>query len=227
VGAGYPHIIFRFTESEIHARMSRTGSDFWTAYVGYLDHWKAALTKAGVYHRIQLYKIADEPAVHPEIFVDQAFLDRYVAEFEARFVGKKSIISFAGTMQHPLDRILPPKALDIILMDPYFLAAGDTTPCDDEQIRQFLYEDSPHSPVGWALKFNKPIIVAGDAMLRETTPPRTCYVTGTLNALADDPRVAGLVWFVYDRSFVEGPLRGAANAPAFVERVRRASVALP
>jgi len=63
--------------------------------LGEATQLKDSLIAAGVYDQIDVYYIADEPALHRNVYRDQDFLDQYVDEFHNVFQGKKSAITFA------------------------------------------------------------------------------------------------------------------------------------
>ena len=202
---------------------------FFIAYQQYMEQLKDSLIAAGVYDQIDVYYIADEPALHRNVYRDQDFLDQYVDEFHNVFQGKKSAITFAenkdpenlypGTGPH----YNPPEHLDLVAVDPYFIdpkTGAVDLPCERTAIRDWLYKDNSFSNINWAKQFKKPIIVIGDAQLKADQPPKDCYVLETYSILKEDPAVVGLVWFIYDKEYEEGDyLRGAANNPSLVELI--------
>ncbi|NJN47533.1 MAG: hypothetical protein HC808_14845 [Candidatus Competibacteraceae bacterium] len=95
-------------------------------------------------------------------------------------------------------------------------------PCDSVALRQYLYTDYPNSNLDWGLQWGKPVIVAGDAMIRRDQPPRFCYIEQVFDIVSEDERLQGILWFIYDEnwSIAEGALRGSKHSPSFVESVK-------
>jgi hypothetical protein len=203
---------------------------FFIAYHDYLLQLKVELITAGVYDAIDVYYIADEPALHKNIYLDQAFLDQYADEFKRVFPDKKSTIAFseitdpAAIASRPESgpHLAPPANLDIITVDPYFydLAGEKDLPCERDVIQNWLYSENSLSNINWAKQFDKPIIVVGDAEIKAGHSPKDCYITETYHILKDDSSIAGLIWFIYDKQYNEGGyFTGAANDPALVELI--------
>lgn len=182
---------------------------------------KSGLVAAGVLDDVGMFVLSDEPALHRNYVPDQAFLDGIENTFKSVFPDKKSTMAFAedrlSTDPFRGTHLLPPPTLDVITVDPYF---WDNTSTGCDEIGRSLYATNQNSTISWALQFGKPIIVAGDAMLRSGVDPLTCYVSGTYNILKNDPRIIGLIWFIYDRVFQDGTLMGAANSPSLVRTIK-------
>lgn len=199
---------------------------FFALYRTELAELKESL--GGSMDAIDLFYLADEPALNRNVYPDQAFLDRMVTEFKGMFPGKKTTMVFA---QYPEPRdpravwagphFEPPGALDIVSVDPYIdLAKVD---CDVENIRKWLYQGGQNSNIDWATRFGKPIVVIGDAQIRDGKALDSCYPQATFDILKTDKNVVGLIWYQYDKSYKEasdfGELSGAANNPAFVHMI--------
>lgn len=225
VGQTMPSDVNTFHEQAISAYREK----FFEAYRQYLAQTKDLLVSTGVYDQIDLFYIADEPAFHRNVYIDQDFLNQYAAEFKDVFPEKQSMITFAA-MDDPQavsarpeigPNFDPPASLDIIVVDPYFYDFfGEVdVPCERAAIQKWLYQDNPLSNINWAKQFNKPIIVVGDAGIRGGQSPKDCYITETYTLLKDDSSIVGLVWFIYDKDYEEGGgyIRGAANDPHLVE----------
>lgn len=197
---------------------------FFGLYRTKLEELKHSLEETSSLGIVDVFYLADEPALHRNIYLDQEFLDQIVAEFKQAFPDKKASMVFAqnpdpvgnpfpGTGKH----LAPPPLLDIIIVDPYVdLLKVD---CGRENIRGWLYEDNPYSNIAWAKQYGKPIIVAGDAQLRKGKPIDSCYAKVTFEILEKDPAIRGLIWFTYDKSYKEEELSGAANNPKFVHMI--------
>ncbi|MBI5933239.1 MAG: hypothetical protein HY867_05990 [Chloroflexi bacterium] len=201
---------------------------FFEAYRQYLTQTKDLLTEADVYSRIDLFYIADEPALHRNVYVDQDFLNQYAGEFKSVFTEKKSTIAFAAIDDPQVvsarpqsgPHFDPPPSLDVVTVDPYFYDfSGEVdVPCERAAIQKWLYQDNPLSNINWAKQFHKPIIVVGDAEIRGGRSAKDCHIKGTYALLKDDPAIAGLVWFIYDKKYAEANyILGAANDPHLVE----------
>lgn len=245
---GFPHIVYVFNPEETLSQLDggnipeimigeyKSGvkdyirgipgyrEKFFTLYRAKLTELKRSLEEAGTLGTTDIFYLADEPALHRNIYLDQAFLGQLVAEFKQVFPDKKASMAFAqnpdpltnsfpGTGKH----LAPPPLLDIVMIDPYIdpLKVG----CERENIRAWLYEENPYSNISWAKQYGKPIIVAGDAQLRKGKPLDACYPEATFEILKDDPDIHGLIWFAYDRSYKEEELSGAANDPQFVRLI--------
>lgn len=190
-----------------------------------LEELKRSLEEDGVLDAIDVFYLADEPAIRRTIYPDQEFLDRLVAEFKRVFKDKKTTMVFA---QYPEPRdpravwagphFAVPPALDIVGVDPYI--NPKKVSCDTESIRSWLYEKNPATNINWAKQFKKPIIVIGDAQIRDGKALDFCYPQATFDILKADKDVAGLIWYQYDKSYKEtsdfGELSGGANNPEFV-----------
>ncbi len=249
---GFKHIIYILNESIILERLTKNENltapnesqaavfyqdilpdfreKFFTVYRDYLTQLKEELVMTGVYDAIDVFSIADEPALHKNVYIDQAFLDQYADVFKQVFPDKKSAIAFAEitdpavivTRPESGPHLAPPDSLDLIIVDPYFydLTGEKDLPCRRDVIQDWLYSANPLSNINWAKQFNKPIIVAGDAEIKAGKSPKDCYVTETYRILQDDASIAGLVWFIYDKEYNEGGyLTGAANDPALVDLI--------
>lgn len=246
---GFKHIIYILNESIVLERITKNENlpapnesqtaifyqdflpdfreKFFTIYHDYLTQLKDELLVAGVYDAIDVFYIADEPALHKNVYIDQAFLDQYADVFKQVFPDKKSAIAFAeitdpaAIVSRPESgpHLAPPGSLDIIIVDPYFydLAGEKDLPCKRDVIQNWLYSENSLSNINWAKQFNKPIIVAGDAELKAGNSPKDCYITETYHILQEDSSIAGLIWFIYDKEYNEGGyFTGAANDPALV-----------
>lgn len=203
---------------------------FFEAWRAYLQHVRAELVSVEAYAHADIFFIADEPALHRNVFLDQPFLDQHVAEFEHIFPEKKCLIAFAANDGEPFPgtgpHFEPPPGVDLVCVQPFFTSRSPErpqVPCDRAAVRRWLYEESPASTVAWAKKFDKPIIVVGDARIQGGRPPEECWVVHTYEILRDDPSVHGIIWFVYDRHYTEqgnhGLIRGAASDPRLVELI--------
>lgn len=197
---------------------------FFAAYRDYMRKLHDALINNGTYEQVDIFYIADEPARHGNIYLDQGFLNQYAAEFKKIFPDKKSAITFAqAEITSQADTYYtPPIDLDIIIVDPYFFAEQlglEKISCEQEQIQEWLYRGNPISSIGWAKQFHKPIIVAGDGQLRSGKPQKDCYLKETYAILQNDPDVAGLIWFIYDRQYQEGDISGGANSPELLRLI--------
>lgn len=176
---------------------------------------------------IDVFYLADEPALNRHVYPDQAFLDQKVTEFEHVFGDKKTMMVFA---QYPEPRdplvvwagehFAPPPALDIVGVDPYIFWNSEEIACDTNSIRRWLYETNPYSNINWAKQYRKPLIVIGDAQILDGKALDSCYPQATFDILKADRDVTGLIWYQYDKSYNEvsgwGAISGAANAPEFV-----------
>lgn len=249
---GFKHIIFMLNESTILERLAQNANltlpqasqtaifyqdllpdfreKFFTAYRDYLQQLKNELLEADVYDAIDVFYIADEPALHRNIYLDQEFLNQYADEFKQAFPDKKSTMSFAqmtdpaASQSRPESgpHLNPPLGLDIITVDPYFPDPifEQSLSCDMEIIKNWLYAGNPLSNIDWAKQFDKTILVVGDAQIRAWQSPKDCYVTATYQLLQEDPQIAGLVWFIYDKEYNEMHyITGAANNPRLVELI--------
>ncbi len=109
--------------------------------------------------------------------------------------------------------------LHIVMVDPYI--DPQQTDCETENIRQWLYQDASASDINWASQFNKPIVVIGDAQVRDGVPLDSCYPQATFDILKSDTTIRDLVWYRFDKSYNEetsaGTISGAANSPVFVQ----------
>jgi hypothetical protein len=249
---GFKHIIYMLNETTVLERITRNEKltvpnesqtaffyqdflpdfreKFFTAYYDYLTQLKDELITASVYSAIDVFYIADEPALHKNVYIDQAFLDQYADVFKQVFPDKKSAIAFSEITDPAVitsrpesgPHLTPPASLDIIVVDPYFydLTGEKDLPCERNVIQNWLYSGNPFSNINWAKQFGKPIIVAGDAEIKAGHSPKDCYITETYHILKDDSSIAGLIWFIYDKEYNEGGyFTGAANDPALVELI--------
>jgi len=201
---------------------------YFALYRTKLEELRRSLEETGSLDAIDLFYLADEPAIQRNIYPDQEFLDRTVVEFKRVFGDKKTTMVFA---QYPEPRdpravwagphFAPPPALDIVGTDPYM--DFKKVSCDTESIRSWLYERNPATNIHWAKQFGKPIIVIGDAQIRDGKELDFCYSKATFDILKADKDVAGLIWYQYDKSYKEasdfGELSGAANDPEFVRMI--------
>lgn len=199
---------------------------FFRAYIQYMQDLKEEFLTAGVYDHVDIFYLADEPALHRNVYLDQGFLDRYVAEFKQVFPDKLGAITFAQAWEST--RVAgphydPPAQLDLVILDPYFFAVElglAEVSCDRDAIRDWLYQGNPVSSIDWAKQFGKPILVAGDAQLKDGQSPKDCYLTEMYVLLQEDPDIAGLIWFIYDKEYEEGGyIRGGSNDPHLVELI--------
>lgn len=231
VEAGFRHIFYRYEHyhilewmTEIPIEPEAFRASYFQAYRAFLEDLRTRLIETGLYVAVDYFFILDEPALRRDTILDQAFLDQYVAEFDQVFPDKYSAIAFAedpngdGVRRGP--HLAAPPTVDVIIMDPYFWT--NDLPCDPAVIRDYLYEGNPNSNLNWAFQFGKPVMLAGDAMLRRDGPPRSCYIDETYRIVSEDERITGLVWFIYDAGFAtrDGALRGASNDPAFVAYIK-------
>ena len=187
---------------------------------------RGELLSAGVLNDVGLFILSDEPALHRN-YVNQELLNSIEETFKAVFPEKRSTMAFAedrfSSDPSRGAHLSPPPTLDVVTVDPYF---WDNTSigCSEAEIRRSIYSTNANSTIDWAVQFNKPIVVAGDAMLRSGVDPLQCYITGVYNVLSEDPRVIGLIWFIFDQEFRQGPLTGAANSPALVETIKNLTI---
>ncbi len=202
---------------------------FFDLYRTNLVELKNALEKEGVLGSIDIFYLADEPALHRNIYLDQEFLDQIPVEFKKVFPDKQSVMVFAqnpdpikepfpGTGLH----LIPPPALDIISIDPYIIP--EEVSCEKNSVRNWLYDKNPYTNISWAKQYGKPIIVVGDAQLRDGKPIDLCYHRATYEILKSDTDISGLIWFAYDESYEEGGLSGAANNSEFVHELERLGI---
>ncbi|MES2355554.1 MAG: hypothetical protein V4568_14385 [Pseudomonadota bacterium] len=201
---------------------------FFIAYRAYMVDLKNALIANGLYATVDTFYLADEPALRRNVYLDQAFLDRLAAEFKTVFPDKKSAITFAqhAGPAYPArgPHYNPPVTLDIVMVDPYFYVSGPgqpVVPCNTTAIRDWLYQGNAESNIGWAKQFGKPIVVIGDGRLQGGLPLPDCHIIETYNILKADPAVKGLVWWIYDKDYTEGPISGGGNSPHLVDLIRR------
>src|SRR3989344_3898026 len=133
---------------------------YFTLYRTKLEELRRSLEETGSLDAIDLFYLADEPAIQRNIYPDQEFLDRTVVEFKRVFGDKKTTMVFA---QYPEPRdpravwagphFAPPPALDIVGTDPYM--DFKKVSCDTESIRSWLYERKPATNIHWAKQFGK------------------------------------------------------------------------
>lgn len=201
---------------------------FFALYRTKLEELKRSLEEAGSLDAIDLFYLADEPAIYRNIYLDQEFLDQIATEFKRVFRDKKTTMVFA---QYPEPRdpravwagphLAPPAVLDIVGVDPYI--DPKKVSCDTESIRSWLYERNPATSINWAKQFGKSIIVVGDAQIRDGKALDFCYPQATFDILKIDKDVVGIIWYQYDKSYKEasdfGELSGAANDPGFVHMI--------
>lgn len=211
--------------SDYAAGISNFRETFFVSYRAKLLELKQSLERADTLDAVDIFYLADEPALHRNIYLDQAFLNQIVTEFKTVFPDKKTMMIFAqnpdpagnpfpGTGLH----LSPPTSLDIVVVDPYIDPLKVS--CERSSVRDWLYNDNPYSNIAWAKKYGKPIIVAGDAQLRNGTPIDPCYHQAIFEIL-DAGDIDGLIWFAYDKSYREEELSGAANNPEFVHMIER------
>lgn len=213
-GQGFAKILYRYKPQSFDGRSTDTASQFFTKQRTFLQSLRQQLSTAGLLARVTDFYIADEPALHRDIYKDQAFLNRYLDEHKAVFPDKRAWMVFAEILpSNP--HLLPPPRLDVIMVDPYFWDQGLPV----SGVRDYMY-NHPNSSLGWALRFGKPVVVVGDAMIRLGMPLRTDLVAESFKVVRREPKVAGMMWFIYDTSFVDGSLRGAGTNPAFVDFIR-------
>lgn len=207
---------------------------FFTAYHQYMNDLKSKLNANGTYNLYDTYYLADEPALHRNVFLDQAFLDQYVADFKAYFPGKKGAIPFAQDTSANAANYArgahynPPSGLDLVMVDPYFNISSPGQPtvaCSG--VQNWLYQGNPNSNINWAKQFGKPIIVAGDGRLQGGLPLPDCYITTTYNVLKADTAIKGLVWWIYDKDYVEGQISGGGNSQHLVDLIAGLGAASP
>ena len=201
---------------------------YFEIYKTKMEELKRSLAETGTLDVVDLFYLADEPALNRHIYPDQEFLDQIVVEFKRVFKDKKTTMVFA---QYPEPRdpravwagphFMPPPALNIVGVDPYIDL--NKVSCDIESIRSWLYVRNPVTNIDWAKQFEKPILVIGDAQLRDGRALDFCYPKVTFDILKSDKDVEGLIWYQYDKSYKEasdsGELSGAANDPEFVRMI--------
>lgn len=211
---GFERVIYSF---DPYAVLPRVGVDpgspefrarYFAALREALGGLRQALAGRGYLGRVTDFYIADEPALHRDLFKDQAFLDRYADEFKGAFPAQRLWAAFAQVLPSQ-PHLNPPPRLDGVVVDPYFWDQGLAV----DAVSKYLYEAHPNSALNWAKQFDKPIIVAGHAMY----PVRNDLVEREYQVLRNDPAVIGLVWFIYDKTFVSG---GAGQHPALVDFIR-------
>jgi len=199
---------------------------YFAAYRQYMSDLKSTLTANDTYKLFDTFYLVDEPALHRNIFLDQAFLDQVAADFKAYFPDKKSAIPFAqdtsaGAANYARGpHYNPPATLDVVIVEPYFTVSSPGRPtvaCSG--VQDWLYRGNPDSNINWAKQFGKPVIVAGDARLQSGVPLPDCYITTTYNVLKADPAIKGLAWFIYDKDYVEGPITGGGNSAHLVSLI--------
>ncbi|MBI5723462.1 MAG: hypothetical protein HZA50_05850 [Planctomycetes bacterium] len=204
---------------------------FFALYRPKLDTLKRSLEEIGALNVVDVFYLADEPALNRNIYLDQEFLDQIVAKFKQVFLGKKTVMVFSQNPGDPFPgtgkHLAAPPALDIVGVDPYF--DPKKVSCDTESVRSWLYEKDPYTNINWAKQFKKPIIVIGDAQLRNGKAIGRFYPKATFDILKADKDVVGLIWYQYDKSYKEasdsGELSGAANDPELVRLIESMSVA--
>lgn len=199
---------------------------YFVAYHQYMNNLKKTLTNSGTYNLFDIFYLADEPALHRNVFLDQAFLNQYVADFKTYFPGKKGAIPFAqDTSPDAADyargpHYNPPSALDIVDVDPFFPMHTPGQPWPDcSNVKNWLYQWNTTSNIGWAKQFGKPIIVSGDARLQSGQPVPDCYITTTYSLLKADTAVKGLIWWLYDKDYVDGQITGGGNSSHLVNLI--------
>ncbi|MEE4378885.1 MAG: hypothetical protein V2J55_15440 [Candidatus Competibacteraceae bacterium] len=231
VDADFPNVIYRYEHYQITDRMETIPVDpdefrnsYFLAYQQFLWELKDALVAQGIYDQVDYFFILDEPALRRDVILDQAFLERYVLEFDQVFPDKYSMIAFSedpdSTDPKRGAHMSPPSTVDYLIMVPYFW--NNDMPCDSAALRQYLYTDYPNSNLDWGLQWGKPVIVAGDAMIRRDEPPRFCYIDEVFALVSEDERIQGILWFIYDErwSIAEGRLKGSKQSPSFVAAVK-------
>jgi hypothetical protein len=199
---------------------------FFAAYHQYMTDLKNSLTANGSYAMFDTFYLADEPALHRNVFLDQSFLDQYVADFKTYMPGKKGAIPFAqdtsaGAANYARGpHYNPPSGLDLVMVDPYFSVSSPGQPtvaCSS--VQNWLYQGNPNSNINWAKQFGKPILVAGDGRLQGGLPLPDCYITTTYSVLKADTAIKGLVWWIYDKDYVEGQITGGGNSQHLVDLI--------
>lgn len=231
VDAGFPNVIYRYEHYQITERMGTIPIDpdefrnvYFLNYQEFLWELKDALLTQGIYDQVDYFFILDEPALRRDVILDQAFLERYVLEFDQVFPEKYSLIAFSEDPESTDPRrgshMPPPPSVDYLIMVPYFW--NNDRPCDSAALRQYLYTDYINSNLDWGLQWGKPVIVAGDAMIRRDQPPRFCYIEEVFNIVSEDDRLQGILWFIYDEnwSIADGALKGSKQSPSFVSSVK-------
>jgi hypothetical protein len=201
---------------------------FFAAYRQYMSDLKNTLTANGTYNTFDIFYLVDEPALHRNVFLDQAFLNQYVADFKTYFPGKKGAIPFAqdtsaGAANYARGlHYNPPSTLDVVIVEPYFTVSSPGQPtvaCTTASIQNWLYQGNAESNVNWAKQFGKPVIVTGDGRLQGGLPLPDCYITTTYNVLKADAAIKGLVWWIYDKDYVEGQITGGGNSSHLVNLI--------
>jgi hypothetical protein len=191
---------------------------FFAAYHQYMSDLKNALVANGTYSTFDAFYLVDEPALHRNIFLDQAFFDQYAADFKTYFPDKKSAIPFAqdtsaGAANYARGpHYNPPAALDIVIVEPYFNMSSPGQPtvaCSG--VQNWLYQGNTASNINWAKQFGKPVVVVGDGRLQSGLPLPDCYITTTYNVLKADATIKGLIWWIYDKDYVEGSITGGGG----------------
>jgi hypothetical protein len=199
---------------------------FFAAYHQYMSDLKNTLINNGTYNNFDAFYLVDEPALHRNIFLDQAFLDQYVADFKTYFPGKKGAIPFAqdtsaGAANYARGpHYNPPGTLDVVIVEPYFNVSSPGQPtvtCSG--VQNWLYQGNTASNINWAKQFGKPIVVVGDGRLQSGLPLPDCYISTTYNVLKADTAIKGLVWWIYDKDYVEGQITGGGNSAHLVNLI--------
>jgi hypothetical protein len=224
----YREIIYGLNTTPIVAAIAgglehpRFREAFFAAFESYLTELEQLLSRRGLLDDVTIWYIADEPALKRRVFRDQAFLERYAETFRRVIRGGKVAMYFA---QDPdgdgVDRGLhydPPPEVDVMLMGAYFW--NNERSCDERAIRDYIYRDNPNTHLDWAFPFDREVYLIGWALTVDGQPPRSCYVEQTWKIFRDDPRITGLVWFIYDAPFVEHALAGAANDTSLLRQIR-------
>ena len=223
----YKTIGFGLNAHPLVAQMTLTSADpgfrdaFFATFAEYLDQLHSLLSGRNLIDAVDLWYIADEPALHRDIYIDQAFLDTYARLFRRKFTQGKVAMAFAEDRAGDGSRgahYAPPPDVDIVIVDPYFW--HNEHPCDSASLRRYLYSENENSTLDWAFQWDREVYLAGWAVSIGGKPPRDCYLEETFRVFQQDERIDGLVWFIYDAPFREGILAGAANDNALVAKVR-------
>ncbi|NJN47534.1 MAG: hypothetical protein HC808_14850 [Candidatus Competibacteraceae bacterium] len=131
VDASFPNVIYRYEHFQITERMDTIPVDpdefrnvYFLNYQEFLWELKDALLAQGIYDQVNYFFILDEPALRRDVILDQAFLERYVLEFDQVFPDKYSMIAFSEDPDNPDPKrgphMPPPPSVDYLIMVPYF-----------------------------------------------------------------------------------------------------------
>ncbi|MEQ9498710.1 MAG: hypothetical protein RIT81_17665 [Deltaproteobacteria bacterium] len=226
---GFRRIVYRVSSHGFGVRFALGGdvaayeAAFAAQYRPFFTDLRARLEATGVMSSVVAMYVADEPALHRDVFPNQGVFDRYIAFVAAQFPNQRIAAALAQDAAGAWPRgphFAPPPALDVMMMDPYFFAS---VPCDRTSVEDYLYRTHPNSALDWAFGFGKEVWLVGDAMLRNGQPPAACHVRETMRIAQEDPRITGLMWFVYSAAFSDGVLSGASRSPELLALVRSLS----